>query len=109
MHTLGHRDPAQAAWRTAIQRPLQPAFAAQAHDSLGILLGEKRDLTGAIAEFREAIRIDPGLAPAQRNLAVTLVMENRLPEAVASLTTALSFRGDASLRELRDSLNARLQ
>jgi Flp pilus assembly protein TadD len=40
--------------------------------SLGVALGEKGDLKGAVREFREVLRIDPANQDAARNLKIAL-------------------------------------
>jgi len=43
-----------------------------AHNNLGVGLKEKGNLDGAIAEYREALRLNPKLDAAHHNLAVAL-------------------------------------
>ena len=50
---------------------------AELHTSLGSMLGNHGDLDGAIAEFHEALRIEPAYGPAQANLATALAIKQR--------------------------------
>ena len=43
-----------------------------AHVNLGLALKNKCDLDGAVAEYREALRLDPNIARAHNNLGVVL-------------------------------------
>ena len=65
---LGRAREAEAAWRTALAMPLDPAYAAEGHNSLGILLGQKGDYPSARAEFERALQLRPDLQPARQNL-----------------------------------------
>jgi Flp pilus assembly protein TadD len=53
-------------------RRLARTTPAQAHNNLGASLGLQGDLGRAIAEFREALRIDPAHAGARENLRLAL-------------------------------------
>jgi Tfp pilus assembly protein PilF len=60
----------------------------EAHLNLGnayLRMGKAED---AIAEYREALRTDPGYAAAHRNLAVALEKLGRMAEARAELEAA---------------------
>jgi protein O-GlcNAc transferase len=57
----------------------------------GIVLARSGRLDDAIAEFREAARLDPSLAEAHANLGGTLFRAGRAHDAVASLRTAISL------------------
>src|ERR1019366_7415070 len=50
---------------------------ARAHNDLGVTLSKKGDLDGAIAEFREALRLDPNYGPAHFNLGLTLLRDSK--------------------------------
>ena len=49
-----------------------------AHYNLGVALGSKGDLDGAIAEYREALRLNPNNDEAHVNLGVALGQQGRL-------------------------------
>ena len=51
------REWLQVESNTSLDR-VKASYTARAHDCLGKMLGKKRDITGARAEFREAIRLD---------------------------------------------------
>jgi tetratricopeptide (TPR) repeat protein len=55
----------------ALAKSLQPGDAA-AHYNLGVALSNKGDLDGAIAEWREALRLNPNYGDAHYNLGVAL-------------------------------------
>src|SRR5262249_16056146 len=62
------------------------ALAAQ---NLGRALYAKKDLDGAIAEFRKAIELDPTLAPAYSGLGVALRDKKDLDGAIAQFRKAI--------------------
>jgi Flp pilus assembly protein TadD len=49
----------------------QPNFA-PAHNLLGVAYAQRGDATAAIAQFRKALELDPGLSDAQTNLDLAL-------------------------------------
>ena len=51
-----------------------------------------RNLDGAIANFKNALRIKPGFAPAHNNLGIALKDRGRLDEAVESFSKALQLK-----------------
>lgn len=59
-----------------------PPSAAQTHNTQGKALADKGDFTGAIAEYREALRADPTYAPAHYNLGVALEKTGNAPAAL---------------------------
>jgi serine/threonine-protein kinase len=60
------------------------------HTALGVALARQRDRRGeAITEFREALRLDPGLSLAHHNLAVLLDAGGRPEEAIEEYRHAL--------------------
>ena len=62
-----HRTEAIDALKKALGS--RPGFAA-AHYALGKQLEVTGDLPGAIAQYQEAVRLEPGMVPAHNNLAV---------------------------------------
>lgn len=59
------------------------------HYALGLVFEAKRDIGAAIAEYREAIRCDPGLIDARRTLADALASIGEHEAAIAELTALL--------------------
>jgi Flp pilus assembly protein TadD len=58
-----------------------------AHNNLGLILGQT-DSDGALAEFQEAVNLNPDYDEAQRNLAQALHQRGRLDEAVVHYQAA---------------------
>lgn len=61
----------------------------RAHYALGLVFEAKRDIGAAIAEYREAIRCDPGLLDARRTLADALASIGEHEAAIDELTALL--------------------
>jgi tetratricopeptide (TPR) repeat protein len=87
-------------WRSSWQQ-LQPAawWKSAANEAafcnaLGIVLGKQGRVDEAIEQFRNAVRIDPGLADAHSNLALALQKAGRLDEALAECREALRLNPD---------------
>lgn len=77
------------------------------HSNLGYALQQMRDYRGAIAEYREAIRLDEKLVSAWINLATALVHTGERAEAHKALERAQKLdpgdpRVRANVEELRD-------
>ena len=58
----------------------------------GVGLQENGDLEGAIAEYRAALRLEPGYAPPHTNLGAALADKGDLEGAIAEFRTALRLR-----------------
>jgi tetratricopeptide (TPR) repeat protein len=69
--------------------------AARRHRERGIRLVEAGRLAAAVFAFRRATELDPGEAAAHHALGRTLLSLNRLAEAAASLSLAITLRDDA--------------
>jgi len=67
-----------------------------AHNDLGIMLYKQRDLNGAVAEYRETIRLLPDYAEAHNNLGNALREMGNLDDAIAEYRKALVIRSDYS-------------
>ncbi|HVW21786.1 MAG TPA: tetratricopeptide repeat protein [Opitutaceae bacterium] len=65
---------------------------AMAHNNLGVVIAERRDLSGALAQFQEALRLEPGYAEAERNLGLTLARQGRPADALPHYRAALRLR-----------------
>jgi len=50
---------------------------AEAHNQLGIVLGEQGDIDGAVEQFGEALRDRPDYEAAKRNLGMALDLKSR--------------------------------
>ena len=61
---------------------------AEPHELLGSLLARRRDLDGALREYREAVRLKPSFSRAQLDLAAALVAAGHTDEALAPLREA---------------------
>jgi tetratricopeptide (TPR) repeat protein len=77
-----------------------------AHNNLGVILAKEGDGTAAARHFREAIRMKPTYARAQRNLAGTLLQMGRTEEAAEQYRVAaeLAPQDAESLRQLGTTL-----
>jgi predicted CXXCH cytochrome family protein len=71
-----------ASERAAAERP-------ESHLNLGIVAAERGDPAGATAEYRTAIRLDPGFVPAYANLADLARALGREADAAATLAAGL--------------------
>ena len=79
-------------WRDAESlwtRALAVSPSAIAHASLGVVLDERGRHEEAIAQFSEALRINPGLAHAQNNWGIALARQGKWQEAVQHYEAAL--------------------
>jgi tetratricopeptide (TPR) repeat protein len=70
---------------------------AGAHSTLAEALAQQGKLDAAIAEYRAAIRLDPGLRDAHLNLGNALMKQEKLDEAVAEYLTAVRLLPDVAV------------
>jgi tetratricopeptide (TPR) repeat protein len=75
--------------------PTPAAGTAQSHLQRGLALLDKKDATGAIAEFLSALRLKPNYAEASNQLGLAFRAAGDLNEAIAAYQTAI--RLDATL------------
>jgi len=61
------------------------------YNNLGNLLRRSGRISGAIADFQEALRLNPGLADAHNNLGIALAELGRAPEALAEFQQAVKM------------------
>jgi len=66
-------------WRHTLACTLRNSLA---HSSLGVALAAQGRLHEALAEYQEALEIDPGSVAAYYNLGVALAFQNRFDEAI---------------------------
>jgi superkiller protein 3 len=98
--TSGHYPEAAALWQQVIQR--QPQSAA-AYYQLGLALHQQEQLSGAIAAYRTATRLDPSYEPAYTNLGVALLQTGQLEAAAQAFRQVLRLpnqTGDPSSHTL---------
>lgn len=97
-----------AAERAVLQQviKLDPTFAL-AHNQIGYLATRDRDFASAEEHFRLAVRAAPGFAEGWVNLAATLGMESRFPEALDAVANAIRLdpKNDQA-RQVREKLRA---
>jgi tetratricopeptide (TPR) repeat protein len=93
LHAEGRLNEAEQAYRALLQGP--PQQVATAHYLLGLLLTDRKDAAGALAQYEAAI----GLGAASTDLffrkGELLRTAGRLPEALASYDQALALQPDA--------------
>ena len=70
---------------------------AETHNGLGFVLSKQGKVDEAIAQFREAIRVNPKYTAAYNNLAGNLIREGKLDEAASYYRTSLSEKPSATL------------
>src|ERR1017187_2553952 len=69
-------------------------YHAEAHDNAGITLFRANKLPEAMAEFEQALRINPQYVDAQENVAATLDRQGKIADAVAQYEKALQINPD---------------
>lgn len=67
---------------------------AKAHNNLGTTLRRQGRLDDAIAEYEEALKVDPHYAPAHYNLANALIEKGEINEAIIEYQAALKIKPD---------------
>jgi tetratricopeptide (TPR) repeat protein len=82
----GRAQEVEAPLRAGLKRPAAPAMF---HNLLGLVLKRRGDTKGAEMEFRQALEASPDLVGALANLGGLYLQENRVPEAVSVLESAL--------------------
>jgi tetratricopeptide (TPR) repeat protein len=79
---------------------------AEAHNDLGFVMKNRGRTTEAIAEYRQALRLNPEYAEAHSNLGYVLKGEGDLEEAIAHYEQAVSLKPD--LAEAHNNLGVAL-
>ena len=84
----GRLDEAEAAFRRVLQQGDAHAYV---HNNLAIVYQQQGRHADAVAESRQAIRLDPGYAPPRVVLGGSLLALGRLAEATAALEAAVKM------------------
>lgn len=94
--------------RAALEQTIQiDPNMAEAQNQLGYLASRSGDAASAEEHFRLAVRASPGFAKAWVNLAATLYLESKLPEAKEAVEHALQVEpGNLKAQELRSALDS---
>ncbi len=82
-----------------IEKALSMDERAEYYDFRGIIRHKRGDRKGAVADFRKALRLDPGLRSAQLNLAVT----NHSPEALEASIESARGEFDSCIEDCAES------
>jgi len=82
---------AKTAFLTTIERNPDSWMA---HDNLGNILVREGQVSAAIEQYRDALRIRPDSAKTASNLGVALLAKDRVVEAIASFKNAIAARPD---------------
>jgi tetratricopeptide (TPR) repeat protein len=69
---------------------------ADVHNNLGLALKRDGDIKGAIAQYQEAVRLNPKMADAQNNLANILYKERDLRGAIQHYRAALALQPNSA-------------
>lgn len=104
---MGNSQYAEPDFQAALKNGLSDDWAPSAHVGLGVILAQRGDVAGGTAEFENAVRLNPGLVEAQRNLANALVQQGRIGDAIARLDQAISITHDAGLTRMVTELRSR--
>jgi tetratricopeptide (TPR) repeat protein len=106
----GNSQSAEPDLRAALQHGLSVEYSGNAHNGLGVILAQRDDVKGATEQFEQAVAIQPASVDAQRNLALALIHQDRIEEAIARLTQALSVtHNDPGLSQMLDDFRAQNQ
>jgi tetratricopeptide (TPR) repeat protein len=89
---LQQLDQAEQDYRTALDQPLLPKLKLGATINLGSLLKQQGQLPEAIAQFEQAIAIDPDCAVAHFNLGVAHRAQGYLDPAIAAYRRAIELQ-----------------
>ena len=84
----GHLDEAEKDFQSVIRQGGKVAFV---HHNLGTVYQQRGDHARAIAEFREAIRLQPEFAPPHILLGASLLATHKVPEAIRELERAVEL------------------
>ncbi|HUQ93521.1 MAG TPA: tetratricopeptide repeat protein [Bryobacteraceae bacterium] len=107
LRNLGRKQEALLHFQEALQGSLSTEEAANAHSNVGALLLEQGSYPAAEKSLKTALELQPALVAAHRNLAIMLIRQKRLPEAIAQLNAALRITGDREIQAMLDQLGSR--
>jgi Flp pilus assembly protein TadD len=107
---IGNSQLAESDLRAALRYGLSVEYSGNAHNALGVILAQKEDVKEATEQFELAVAIQPASVDAQRNLALALIHQDRIEEAIARLTRALlATHNDPGLSQMLDDFRAHTQ
>jgi len=90
----GHRDEARRALEALVETRPHPTLVAYARLFLGEVELREAHVEAAIAQYREALKVDPRLQPAQIALSHALTRVGRGEEAIGVLIDGLRATSD---------------
>ncbi|MEP7343441.1 MAG: tetratricopeptide repeat protein, partial [Acidobacteriota bacterium] len=93
VNALRRNNPAQAAVSLRAAIRLKPDFA-EAHNALGMALGQQGQADEALNAFREALRLRPDFAEAHANLGLALQQKGQLNEAILAFRAAIAAQAN---------------
>ncbi len=99
LRDVGLVDDAQTLLVAVVKRHPRDA---DAHNQLGILYVDRRDIGAALPHLERAVRLDPRSADYQNNLGFALMAAGRPKEAVAPLRRSLAI--DSTREQTRNNL-----
>jgi Flp pilus assembly protein TadD len=106
-YQTGDSSGALQSFDQAIAFHLEPQYAAEAHNTSGVILAQQGRMAHALIRFEAALGVKTDFVPAHRNRAMALVALARPAEAIASLTEASRRTGSPELRQMLESLQTR--
>ena len=86
-----HRDGAAREFREEIRLKRDIA---KPYNDLGKTYALQTNIAGAAEMFSNAVRVDPGFAPARRNLGTALLKQGRVEEGLAQLKAGTALEPD---------------
>jgi len=88
-------------YRSVLHFEPSPILMGAAHDGIGEVLAKREDFTGAIEEFRTALRLWPDFAEAHSNLGQALFKTGDLTGALAESRVAVRLAPEAAIGHAR--------
>ncbi|MGB3507798.1 MAG: tetratricopeptide repeat protein [Microcoleaceae cyanobacterium] len=106
LYQEGDLKSAEVAFRKAIE--LDSEFA-EAYANLGSVLANQDNLSEAISQFENAVRLRPDLPLLHYQLGVALYLENKRPEAIVSLSKARDLLKEQGKKEDAEKIQKALE